>query len=218
MRYLQPGETCVASVLAPIQYPPGPVLVYKFVDLCESGSGQGQEANVIFLLQMCRLLPSGREELIATGALLSNDPDRLVIKRIRLSGKIAPLLARIWSGCSPRALAAFLSLGYPLKINKRSATIRYMFFNPEDVRYFKPVELSTKYGRRGHIKESLGTKGHFKAVFDGQLKAADTIILALYKRVFPKWTYAEAARELHAAPEDGHTAAAASQSAAAMME
>jgi hypothetical protein len=31
-----------------------------------------------------------------------------------------------------------------------------MFFNRDDIEWFKPVELRTKYGRRGHIKEPLG--------------------------------------------------------------
>lgn len=35
----------------------------------------------------------------------------------------------------------------------------------------------------------LGTHGHMKCVFDGQLKSQDTVLLNLYKRVFPKWTY-----------------------------
>ena len=34
-----------------------------------------------------------------------------------------------------------------------------------------------------------GTHGHMKCVFDGQLKSQDTILMNLYKRVFPKWTY-----------------------------
>lgn len=35
----------------------------------------------------------------------------------------------------------------------------------------------------------LGTHGHMKCVFNGQLKSQDTILMNLYKRVFPKWTY-----------------------------
>jgi pre-rRNA-processing protein TSR1 len=33
-----------------------------------------------------------------------------------------------------------------------------MFFNRADIAWFKPVELFTKYGLRGHIKEPLGMK------------------------------------------------------------
>lgn len=78
---------------------------------------------------MYREAEGGSLHPIAYGSVLSADPDRLVIKRVRLSG-------------------------YPFKINKRTATIRYMFFNPDDIQWFKPVELVTKYGRRGHIKVS----------------------------------------------------------------
>lgn len=108
----------------------------------------------------------GGLELVATGGLASVSPDRMVIKRIRLAGHV-------------------------FKINKRSAVLRYMFYNPEDIHWFKPVELVTAMGRRGHIRESLGTHGHMKCTFDKQLNQQDTVFMNLYKRVYPKWTYTE---------------------------
>ncbi|KAF6774891.1 hypothetical protein AHF37_05418, partial [Paragonimus kellicotti] len=103
-------------------------------------------------------------ELVATGTLHSVDPSRLVVKRIVLSG-------------------------HPYKIHKRNAVVRFMFFNPTDVEYFKAVPLHTKSGAVGNIKEPVGTHGYMKCVFDRPLQASDVVLLPLYKRVFPKWIY-----------------------------
>lgn len=76
--------------------------------------------------------------------------------------------------------------GDPVKIHKRVVTVRYMFFNPEDVKWFKAVPLFTKLGRTGFIKESLGTHGYFKATFDGKLTSQDVVAMSLYKRLWPE--------------------------------
>ncbi|XP_030632800.1 pre-rRNA-processing protein TSR1 homolog isoform X2 [Chanos chanos] len=138
-RFLRADAPTVMSVYAPIAFPTTGVLVFK------------QREN-------------GMQDLVATGSLLNCDPQRVVLKRIVLSG-------------------------HPFKINRRSAVVRYMFFNRDDILWFKPVELRTKWGRRGHIKEALGTHGHMKCVFDNQLRSQDTVLMNLYKRVYPRWTY-----------------------------
>jgi len=61
-----------------------------------------------------------------------------------------------------------------------------MFFNREDVEWFKALQLWTKRGRSGYIKESLGTHGYFKATFDGKINPQDAVGVSLYKRVWPR--------------------------------
>lgn len=115
----------------------------------------------------CKILlfTRGQEDqlsLLATGHAMAPNPLTVILKRIILTG-------------------------YPLKVHKKKAVIRYMFFNPKDIKYFKPVELYTKFGMRGHIKDSLGTHGLMKCQFNDYIKQNDTICMPLYKRQYPVW-------------------------------
>jgi len=51
--------------------------------------------------------------IVATGAVRSSDPDRVCLKKIILSG-------------------------YPAKVHKKKAIVKYMFFNPDDIRCAGP--------------------------------------------------------------------------------
>jgi len=139
-RFLPAGFAC-ASTLGPVCYSPCPVLVFR-----DEKDDDGYVTT----------------QLVGTGQVDAVDPDRLIIKRILLTG-------------------------YPVKVHKRSATVKYMFFNTPDVRWFKPAELHTKLGMTGHIKESLGEQGLMKCVFNKRIKQHDTVCLPLYKRVYPKF-------------------------------
>mmetsp|Transcript_28798 Transcript_28798/g.28513 ORF Transcript_28798/g.28513 Transcript_28798/m.28513 type:complete len:85 (-) Transcript_28798:75-329(-) len=75
--------------------------------------------------------------LVANGTVIDPDPLKIILKRIVLTG-------------------------YPIKCKRKRAIIRYMFFNKYDIQYFMPVELYTKFGLRGKIKNSLGTHGLMK--------------------------------------------------------
>ena len=76
--------------------------------------------------------------------------------------------------------------GHPYKIHKKLVTIRYMFFNREDINWYAAIPLWTRRGRQGFVKEPLGIHGYFKATFDGRINALDAIGVSLYKRVWPR--------------------------------
>jgi pre-rRNA-processing protein TSR1 len=99
--------------------------------------------------------------LIATGTTLPPSTSRVIAKRAILTG-------------------------HPYHIHKKVVTIRYMFFNREDVEWFKALPLWTRRGRSGFAKEALGTHGYFKATFDGRINPQDSIGVSLYKRVWPR--------------------------------
>lgn len=100
-------------------------------------------------------------DMVATGTALDVDHSRILAKRSILTGS-------------------------PFKIHKKLVTIRYMFFNRDDILWYKAVPLFTKSGRSGFIKEALGTHGYFKATFDKKITAQEVIAMALYKRIWPR--------------------------------
>ncbi|KAF5204311.1 Pre-rrna-processing protein tsr1-like protein [Thalictrum thalictroides] len=138
-RFLHPGRFSMASVYAPISFPPLPLIVLK--------SGNGEVTSPV---------------VAAVGLLRSIDPDRIILKKIILTG-------------------------YPQRVSKLKASVRYMFHTPEDVLWFKPVEVYTKCGRRGRVKEPVGTHGAMKCIFNGIVQQHDTVCMSLFKRVYPKW-------------------------------
>lgn len=99
--------------------------------------------------------------LVATGTTLPPSTSRVIAKRAILTG-------------------------HPYHIHKKIVTIRYMFFNREDVEWFKALPLWTRRGRSGFFKEALGTHGYFKATFDGRINPQDSIGVSLYKRMWPR--------------------------------
>ncbi len=68
-----------------------------------------------------------------------------------------------------------------------SSWSRFLFAPSQDILWFQPVQLRTKHGLVGEIREPLGTKGHFKCSFNDFIKQNDTVCMHLYKRQHPKW-------------------------------
>ncbi|RZC05328.1 pre-rRNA-processing protein TSR1 homolog [Glycine soja] len=137
-RFLHAGRFSVASIYAPISFPPLPTIILK---------RDGENAA---------------PAVAAVGSLKTVDADRIILKRVILTG-------------------------YPQRVSKRKASVRHMFYNPEDVKWFKPVELYTKRGLRGRIKEPVGTHGTMKCLLNGVLEQRDTVCMNLFKRAYPKW-------------------------------
>ncbi|KAL6544147.1 hypothetical protein OROGR_010644 [Orobanche gracilis] len=137
-RFLHAGSFSVTSIYGPICFNSLPLIALK--------SQEEYEYPVV----------------AAVGSLRSIDPDRIVLKKIILTG-------------------------YPQRVSKTKATVRYMFHNPEDVRWFKPVDVWSKCGRRGRIREPVGTHGAMKCIFNGVLQQHDTVCMSLFKRSYPRW-------------------------------
>jgi len=161
-KFMFDSEFTTATCYAKITVTPSPCLVFNpenpdnippFEPDTQDEKTEGETSE---LTMTKRVNPN----LVACGKLSSVDANRLLIKRIVLTG-------------------------YPMRVHKRKAIVRYMFWRPEDIRWFMPCDLTTKYGLHGKIEEPLGTKGYMKCYFSDHIKSNDTVCLKLYKRQFP---------------------------------
>jgi pre-rRNA-processing protein TSR1 len=156
-RFWHPGRTAVASFIGPLTWGSIPVLVFRHTAPSDDAAPKLVDAMAIDHLPR----ESAILQLIGTATTIPPSNSRVIAKRIILTG-------------------------HPYKIHKKLVTVRYMFFNKEDVAWFSALPLWTKRGRQGFIKESLGTHGYFKATFDGKINPMDAVGVSLYKRVWPR--------------------------------
>lgn len=105
------------------------------------------------------LLPDGLNTLRAVRLLNGRSQDRIFFENVTLKGK-------------------------PIKICKSYVVVKGMFFNKEQVEYFRNIQVSSKNDISGFIKKPLGTKGLFKAYFSQQVKHGEYITMNLYKRTY----------------------------------
>lgn len=77
-RFLHTGAHAVASVYAPISYGPLPVLAFKLPEGAAAAAAAGQQQQ--------QGAPGAGAVLAATGAVRACDPDRIILKKITLTG------------------------------------------------------------------------------------------------------------------------------------
>ncbi|TIA41169.1 putative pre-rRNA processing protein Tsr1 [Aureobasidium pullulans] len=160
-RYLHPGQTGMASFIGPLTWGNVPCLYLKRTSTIPPPPADSDDEDND-KMEDDTDANKPLYTLIATGTSVAPSTNRIIAKRAILTG-------------------------HPYKIHKKLVTIRYMFFNEEDVAWFKAIQLWTKRGRSGYIKESLGTHGYFKATFDGKINPMDAVGMSLYKRMWPRW-------------------------------
>jgi pre-rRNA-processing protein TSR1 len=102
------GAFFACTMFGPVTYSPCPVLVFRETEESEEGDGK-------------------KRELLAHGSMIGADADRIVLKRIILTG-------------------------YPTRVHKRHATVKYMFYNPEDVKVRQHFNICTCQLSLSHLK------------------------------------------------------------------
>ncbi|RZC55030.1 hypothetical protein C5167_013892 [Papaver somniferum] len=158
-RFLHPGRFSMASVYAPVSFPPLPLIVFK------QGDVEPTVAAVDHPLQQM--------------AHAEIKP-----RMTRIDGPPSETYPANQTHFAMSSRGTHSQICYPLRVQKSKATVRYMFHHPRDITWFKKVELWTKCGRRGRVKEAVGS---MKCLFNGVVQQHDTVCMNLYKRVYPKW-------------------------------
>lgn len=109
-RYLRHGVTSVATTYAPVIYGKQPCVLLR-----ETSDLQGKyitfKSFISDPISIFIIPATVAPELVATGTFMNPDTTRVVAKRVILTG-------------------------HPFKVHKKTATIRYMFFNPGWLRKF----------------------------------------------------------------------------------
>ncbi|KAK6371835.1 ribosome biogenesis protein tsr1 [Exophiala oligosperma] len=170
-RFLHPGRTAIATFTGPLTWGSVPVLVFRREAATAAGAAAAATTDDV--------VPA-----LMDSSIVSEAPGGVVspTQQLRLIGSATTL-----APSSSRVVAKRVILtGHPFKIHKKLVTVRYMFFNREDVLWFAALPLWTKRGRQGFIKEPLGTHGYFKATFDGKINPLDAVGVSLYKRIWPR--------------------------------
>ncbi|KAK6588759.1 Tsr1p GTpase [Cryptosporidium xiaoi] len=152
------GEYFIISCYCTIIFPPCPVLLFSISDYCNIKKCQ---IGVYKDFKVPREIKINDWPL-AWGDVVDADPYHVIVKRIILIGSI-------------------------FKVRKTKGVVRFMFNNPEDVKWFMPIGLKTRNGVRGVIREPLGMHGYMKCLFSKPIQQNEIVGMSIYKRVFPKW-------------------------------
>ncbi|OII78109.1 hypothetical protein cand_036410 [Cryptosporidium andersoni] len=158
-RFFIHGDYYIASCFSTITFPPCPVIFFSLKGLLNK-----KDADYSYPSNNVKLCLSDEIDdwPLAWGDIIDSDPCRIILKR-------------------------YIIIGYLFKVRKCKAIVRFMFNNPEDIKWFKSVELKTRSGIRGIIKEPVGTHGYMKCIFSKPVQQNEVVGMSLYKRVYPKW-------------------------------
>lgn len=98
-RYLRHGGTYVATIYGPVVFGSQPCMMLRETDDAQGRLSTLRDGDSTVLMDVC-----AAPELVAMGSFVNTDTTRVVAKRIVLSG-------------------------HPFKVHRKTATVRYMFFN-----------------------------------------------------------------------------------------